>query len=312
MKNSFKKIILFVSIFFLLIASSINILNAQDKGISLNPAFIEGEVSKGQLFDAKIEIQYINFKDAESIISFKEFDEKYFKGQDSQLLKEISEITINSPLGFTTLNFEISTNKLENKTYFFAYEIKFQNIKSQSNISEQIAVRIPIILTINTNPDTVNPKPRILINNNRSIYFSVNEIGSKIQIVNLSSKYIKFAGEIVYSTDNDEIFYTQRVGAIDDRLFPRQAIEKEIQPDLSKLNNGIIPYFGNIKVYYRGTVNNTRHIQTEPIKSYILPYQIIIAVIVFILILLISIRLVSLRIRKRNSLTDSDNLKTNS
>lgn len=292
--QNFRKVILFIFFFTLIITSTSVKTNSQDKGVRLSPAYLELKANSDEKVENKVEIEYINFSNADIEVFYKEFDAKYLSSKDSEILKKISIINVNSTNNKTILNFEIDTKVLLDKTYFFGYEVRFKNIKSQTNsvISEQIAINIPIILTVNKEESLLNPKPRILLESRKNTYFIPEEISIKTQIANPNQKVINFAGEIVFVTEEGEIFYTQKVSSDNNKLLPLQVIQKDIQPDINNIKKGLLPYFGKVKVYYRGIINNERHIQTNEIEFYLLPWQIIIGIFFIITALIISVILI--------------------
>lgn len=288
-------LVLVLVLFFSL--SAFSNLKAQDKGLKLTPAFYKFEVNKGSIIKDNIEIEYINFSSAKTDIAYKEFDSKFTKQKDSDLLKKSTNLNLVTGTNKLSIPFQINTQEMEDKTYFFGYQIILSNIKSSKSINEQLSVIIPIVLTVNENESTKDPKPKINIINKNNIYYDQKETNVKVQIGNSSEKLINFAGEIVFANEKDEIFYTQKVSQQDDRLYPTQLIEAEIAPDYSLLNKNTIPYFGKIKVYYRGTVNNQRHIQTQTVEYYLLPKELIVIPTLIVIILIGGIILIRKRLK---------------
>lgn len=273
------KIICFTLIFFLI--GSIggqSQSKAQDKGLRLTPAFYRLEARKSEVVKDKVEIEYINFSEASAEVRFLEFDPEFKSSKESTQFRQVSKMDISQESVKTIINFEIETLSLSDKTYFWGYQVLFTNIKSIGSINEQISVILPIILTVNSDEASENPKPRVNLVNTSKWYINPADSKVSVQIGNISEKLINFSGEVVFTDDKDEIFYTQKVSDGNDRLFPSQLVEASVSPDYSLLSKGMpFPYFGKIKVYYRGNVNNERHIQTPSIEYYLIPKEVIIA-----------------------------------
>ena len=272
--------------------------NAQERGVRISPTAIEKTGIQGDIITDKVEIEYINFANPQLEILFKEFNSQYSEGQDSELLQKNSKLVVEQTPSKSILTFTIDTKNMLDKTYFFAYQLLYTNIKSSVSINERIAVNIPVILTININQESVDPKPQIKIENTENLYFDPNEVAISAEFVNDSSKLINFSGELVFLTQNDEIFYTQKLSTQNNRLLPEETVRGQIKPDFALINQGFFPYTGKVKVFYRGVVNNTRHIQTKNIEFTLIPYKTIIVAIGILMILMISGIMIWKRVRR--------------
>lgn len=297
MHNKIKNLIFLFALLFILICSPINFAKAQDKGIKLSPTIFQFEKNKGDKVQDKVKIDYINFTNPDIQIFYKEFDKNFQNSQDSSLLLNSSNLVLNKSSTETEINFTIDTNQMADKTYFFGYQIIFNNLKSSTNIKEKLSVIIPIILTVNGSRELADPKPLIALNNTQDFYFDPKEVVVHTEIGNSSEKVINFSGELVFLNNKDEIFYSQKISGDKDRLLPKQVIQDKVNPDFTRLDNGILPYFGKVKVFYRGVVNNTRHIQTNSIEFYVIPYKLIFYVILLIIICIGSFYLVRIPLK---------------
>lgn len=299
MHNKIKNLIFLFALLFILIYTPINIAKSQDKGIKLTPTIFQFEKNKGEKVQDKVKIDYINFTNPDIQIFYKEFDKNFQNSQDSSLLLNSSNLILNRNSTSTEIDFTIDTNQMADKTYFFGYQIIFNNLKSSVNINEKLSIIIPIILTVNKSRELADPKPLIVLNKTKDFYFDTKNVLVNTEIGNSSEKVINFSGELIFLNNNDEIFYSQKISGDEDRLLPKQVIQDNVNPDFANLDSGILPYFGKVKVFYRGVVNNTRHIQTNSIEFYVIPYKLIFYIILFVIICIGSFYLV--RIPLKNS-----------
>lgn len=270
-----------------------------DPSITVSPASFVVRKNPGENFKEKISVQTANLSDPQIINKFWEYDSSYQNRNESSLLQKITTINIGNTqeLGRKNYDIEIDTKILKNQTYFFGIEFIVHETAKQSGVTGDFGVNVPIILSIDADPNDLNPKPELGLNPSSKFYFTEENIGTTLQVINQSEKLVSFSGELLVVNDKNEIIYTEKIKTENDRLLPKEAISQSIT--IPKLEGqGILPFTGRLRFLIRGTVNNSRHIETKPIEIYIIPYQIAIALGIFLGIILCGVNVFRNRTKK--------------
>jgi hypothetical protein len=267
-------------------------------GISITPPLIKKELDDGEILFQEFKINFVNIKNPKLTFNYFETDVKQKKKTESTLLKEIIKINAKKESDTIILDTQFDTVNLKDKTYFFLLEVLLQTEGESESIHSNLGVGIPIMLTVNKTKESKNPKPDIVIKPRKSIYFAMNNESVQSQLINQSDKLIEFGGEILVLDDKNTILYSERISPEDSLLSPKQAYQKFTQiPELPK--KGIFPYYGKVSFAIRGAINSERHIETKRVSVWILPYQLILAVIGSIVLTLSCIYIILRKIHKR-------------
>jgi len=285
-KTFLLKTISLLSVFFLIFVLAINKSYASEpKGASVSPGYLEYNVNSGEVIKDKLEIKYISLQNPEIIYNFKEFDKKYQKGIESNLFKSISNVKVTRDSDKAILDINIDTQPLVDQTYFFGLTVILNNPGKDASVSSKIAFDIPIILTVNSSDTTESPKPFLKLEPKNSIFFQEKDINIKVQIDNKSKKLIGIGGEILFTNGNNEILYSEKIQVPEDRLLPATFFQEEVSNINLMSNSGALPYFGKIKVIYRGTIDNKRHIESQVTEIYLIPYLYIVYAVIMVLLM---------------------------
>lgn len=304
MPNSIKRVL--VSLIFaclLFLQNPIQAQNTNQIGVKVSPAILEYNVMQGEKIKDQIKFEVINSSDKNIEVKFLEASNNSAQYEPSDLFQDITKIKYNPDRKIFDIH--IDTNDLIDKTYFFGISFFLNNIKENSGQKENLNVIIPVILTVNKNKESINPIPQYSLEVNRNVVFSREDLQIHFVEKNNSSKVIRSGGEIIILAYDGTILYSEGVSAEKGKLLPGAIHSKIISPPtlVSQYTNSL-PYIGKIKIYYRGTINYERHIETPFKEVYIIPWQ----YIVFSVTMALTIYLI-LRILKRKKQFESDMVK---
>lgn len=267
-------------------------------GISLTPPLLKTKANVGDILFQEYVLQLSNIQNPKVVFNYYETDIKIKNRTESALFKETIKISTRKESDKLILDTQIDTKNLEDKTYFFLLEILLQTVEKKDSIHSNVGVGIPIQLTVNKTKESTNPKPDIAIKPNRKLYFEETKGVVQSQLINQSDKLIEFGGEILLVDDKNTILYSEIIAPENNLLEAKQAFQKSTHiPRLPK--KGIFPYYGKVSFLIRGSINNERHIETKKVSVFILPYQLIIALVGSVILTLSCIYIILRIIHKR-------------
>lgn len=304
MKLFTKYILLFGLIAFLLLNLFNTLTHAENQiGMKVTPAYFEYDVIGGEKIQDNIKIESVELNNPQIEIKYLEAKSSNSVYEESELLKKIASLNRKlSSLNKLEYEMSIDTQILSEGTYFFGISFFLNNIKEDGGQRENLSVIIPVIITVNANKDSSNPIPQIWIEMSQNIFFSTNDIQFKLNKINNSNRMIYSSGEIILLSGDNHLLYSEGIISENGRLFPKESISKIISPPpLSSPNADFLPYIGKAKVYYRGVINNERHIETVKKEIFILPWQYIVFLLVLISTVTVPFSIVRQRQKKNQA-----------
>jgi hypothetical protein len=300
MKKSFLKNLIFTlflttTIFLIFI----NKAYAQEVAISVTPSRIQETVRDPDKLSADFEIITKSLNAAKFDYNYYELDSSLKNPNRSDLFASITYIASDRPDPNTLkLHVEVTTSNLEDKTYFFALEVVFTEGGINNSLNSNVGVGIPFILTVNKDTALDNPKPEFKIDTNRRLFFDQNDIKITASTINQSEKIVGVGGELVVLGNDQYVLYSTTISPSSGFLNPKEVFIKNL--NVSHLpKSWVFPYIGKLELSIVATINNQRHITTDKITIWIIPYELIIAlVIVFFMLIFIVIR-IQKRVKKK-------------
>lgn len=265
-------------------AQDINEEDAPEFSISVTPGVIERKVEIGTEIIEEIEIRGTRINQEDLLCKFWEYDLYFEVRVESEPLQRVSKCTLKKDSEIDIVRFEVDTKNFADQTYFYGLELLMLNRNTSDSIEKNISILIPFVVTTYNKDSDNNPLPQVNIRINSSFLFWSDEITAIVNQKNISRKYITIGSELIFLNDKGEELYSEKIPVPSDRLVPDQGIEKTLK---RRPIDSFFPYFGNVKIVVRSTINGEKHVETNPITIFILPKEYVIALIILLIVALL-------------------------